>query len=205
MNFQWLELAKKLQSIARAGIAYSTNKYDIERYQQIEEASLEIISHFSNIKMADLRDLFSRETGYPTPKVDVRGVVFRNNTILMVKEEIDGNWSLPGGWAEVGLSPGEMAVKEIKEESGYDTRPKRILAVLDKNKHSHPPSPYHTYKIFIECEIIGGQQQTGMETTAVDFFELSKLPELSVERNTKEQIEMMFGFQGKPYRQVLFD
>ena len=205
MNFQWLELAKRLQSIARAGIAYSTNKYDIERYQQIEEASLEIISHFSKIKMADLRDLFPRETGYPTPKVDIRGVVFRNDTILMVREEIDGKWSLPGGWAEVGLSPAEIAVKEIREESGYDTRPKRILAVLDKNKHSHPPSPFHTYKIFIECEIIGGQQQTGMETTAVGFFKRNNLPELSVERNTSEQIEMMFGFLEDPTRPALFD
>ena len=134
MHFEWLEIAKKLQSIARAGVAYSTNKYDIERYHQVENVSLEIISNFSNIKMDELRDLFSRETGYPTPKVDVRGVVFRNDTILMVREEIDGKWSLPGGWAEVGLSPGEIAVKEIKEESGYDTRPVRILAILDKSE-----------------------------------------------------------------------
>jgi ADP-ribose pyrophosphatase YjhB (NUDIX family) len=205
MHFEWLEIAQKLQSIARAGVAYSTNKYDIERYQQIENVSLEIISNFSKIKMDDLHDLFPGESGYPTPKVDVRGVVFQNDTILMVQEEIDGKWSLPGGWAEVGLSPGEMAVKEIKEESGYDTKPVRILAILDKNKHLHPPSPYHTYKIFIECEIIGGEPQTGMETIAVDFFRRDHLPDLSIERNTREQIEMMFGFLKDPQRQVLFD
>jgi ADP-ribose pyrophosphatase YjhB (NUDIX family) len=205
MNFQWLELAKKLQSIAQAGLTYSTNKYDIERYQQIKELSLEILSHFTQTKMDHLTGLFSRERGYQTPKVDIRGVVFKENMILMVREEIDGHWSLPGGWAEVGLSPGEMAVKEIKEESGYDSRPKRILAVLDKNKHLHPPSPYHTYKIFIECEIIGGQQQPGMETMAVDFFKRNNLPDLSVERNTKEQIEMIFGFLEDPRRPITFD
>ncbi|OGB62293.1 MAG: ADP-ribose pyrophosphatase [Caldithrix sp. RBG_13_44_9] len=205
MNYDWLEFSKKLQSIAQAGLAYSTNKYDIERYQQVRNLSLEIMSHFTQVKMDHLIDLFSNEKGYQTPKVDIRGVVFKENKILMVKEEIDGNWSLPGGWAEVGLSPGEMAVKEIKEESGYDTRPKRILAVLDKNKHSHPLSPYHTYKIFIECEIIGGQQKPGIETTAVGFFEQNNLPDLSVERNTREQIDIIFGFLANQKRQVLFD
>src|SRR4030042_6750423 len=128
MNYDWLEFSKKLQSIAQAGLAYSTNKYDIERYQQVRNLSLEIMSHFTQVKMDHLIDLFSNEKGYQTPKVDIRGVVFKENKILMVKEEIEGNWSLPGGWAEVGLSPGEMAAKEIKEESGYDTRPKRLLA-----------------------------------------------------------------------------
>jgi ADP-ribose pyrophosphatase YjhB (NUDIX family) len=205
MNFQWFELAKKLQSISQAGLAYSTNKYDIERFQQVKVLSLEIMSHFTQTKMDYLIDLFSRETGYQTPKVDIRGVVFWDNKILLVKEETNGRWSLPGGWAEIGLSPGEIVVKEIKEESGYDTRPKRLLAVLDKNKHFHPPSPFHTYKIFIECEIIGGRPQTGMETTAVEFFDLSNLPELSVERNNREQIEMVFSFLENPDRPVLFD
>jgi ADP-ribose pyrophosphatase YjhB (NUDIX family) len=205
MNFQWLELAKKLQSIAQAGLTYSSNKYDIERFQQIKSLSLEIISHFSQTKMDRLTDLFSNEQGYPTPKVDVRGVVFKENAILMVREEVDGRWSLPGGWAEIGLSPGEIVIKEIKEESGYESRPKRILAVLDKNKHLHPPSPFHTYKIFIECEIIGGQPRAGMETTAVDFFDQTNLPELSVDRNTIEQIEMIFSFLEDPFRPALFD
>jgi ADP-ribose pyrophosphatase YjhB (NUDIX family) len=205
MNFQWLELAKKLQSIAQAGLTYSSNKYDIERFQQIKSLSLEIISHFSQTKMDRLTDLFSNEQGYPTPKVDVRGAVFKENAILMVREEVDGRWSLPGGWAEIGLSPGEIVIKEIKEESGYESRPKRILAVLDKNKHLHPPSPFHTYKIFIECEIIGGQPRAGMETTAVDFFDQTNLPELSVDRNTIEQIEMIFSFLEDPFRPALFD
>jgi ADP-ribose pyrophosphatase YjhB (NUDIX family) len=205
MNFEWLELAKKLQSIAQAGLAYSTNKYDLERFQQIKTLSLDIMSHFTTTSMDHLINLFSKETGYQTPKVDIRGVVFKDNKILMVQEETDGRWSLPGGWADVGLSPGEMVVKEIKEETGYETRPKRLLAVLDKNKHSHPPSPYHTYKIFIECELIGGQQKKGLETTAISFFKLTNLPSLSLDRNTKEQIEMIFNSLENQDWQVIFD
>lgn len=205
MKYEWLDIAKKIQSIAQAGLTYSDNKYDIERYEQLREISIEIMARFTDADMDKIKMLFSNETGYQTPKVDVRGVVFKDNQILMVKETIDGCWSLPGGWADIGLTPAEVAVKEVREESGLDVKPVRLLAVLDKKCHPHPPSPYHVYKIFILCEIVGGDASAGMETSEVGFFDRNKLPELSVERNTESQIRMMFGFLDNPYKVTVFD
>lgn len=205
MKYEWLETAKKIQAIAQAGLTYSDNKYDIERYQQMREISLEIMARFTDSEMEQVRELFANESGYQTPKVDVRGVVFKDNKILMVRETIDGCWSLPGGWADVGYTPGEIAVKEVREEAGLEVRPVRLLAVLDKKRHPHPPSPYHIYKIFIGCEILGGETAAGMETSEVGFFDREHLPELSVERNTESQLELMFGFLDEPDREAVFD
>lgn len=205
MKYEWLDIAKKIQSIAQAGLTYSDNKYDVERYEQLREISIKIMTQFTDAEMVKIKELFANETGYQTPKVDVRGVVFKESKILMVKETVDGCWSLPGGWADIGYTPGEIAVKEVKEESGLDVKPVKVLAVLDKKCHPHPPSPYHVYKIFILCDIIGGETSTGMETSEVGFFERDKLPELSVERNTESQMQMMFDFLDNPEKEVIFD
>lgn len=192
MQMKWLEWAKQLQSIAQAGLTYSKDMYDLERFQKIRDISVEIMSEYTNTDMKIIKDLFANETGYATPKVDIRAVIFKDEQILMVKEKIDGNWALPGGWADIGLSPSEVAVKEAKEESGFDVRAIKLLAVHDKKYHPHPPSPYHVYKLFIECEIVGGQATEGAETSEVRFFYENGLPELSIERNTESQIRMVF-------------
>jgi len=201
---KWLEWAKQLQSIAQAGLTYSKDQYDLERFQQIRDISVEIMSGYTNTDMKRIIDLFANESGYATPKVDVRAVVFKDEQILMVKEKIDEKWALPGGWADIGLSPSEVAVKEAKEESGFDVRALRLLAVHDKKCHPHPPSPYHVYKLFILCEIVGGQAALGVETSEVKFFGENELPELSKERNTESQIRMVFRLKDKSM-QVEFD
>lgn len=132
MNHQWIEVAKRLQSIAQAGLTYSKSKYELERFEEIRKISAEMMSQYADTQFDKVTDLFANETGYQTPKVDVRAVVFRDNQILMVREESDGCWSLPGGWADIGYSPGENAVKEVREEAGLDVRPIRLLAVLDE-------------------------------------------------------------------------
>ncbi|WP_128657321.1 NUDIX hydrolase [Paenibacillus sp. 598K] len=192
MEPKWLEWAKQLQSIAQAGLTYSKDQYDLERFQQIRDISVEIMSAYTDTDMKEIIGLFANENGYATPKVDIRAVVFKNGQILMVRETIDGKWALPGGWADIGLSPREVAVKEVKEESGFDVRALRLLAVHDKKCHPHPPSPYHVYKLFILCEIVGGQAASGIETSDVKFFGENELPELSEERNTESQIRMAF-------------
>lgn len=204
MEPKWLEWAKQLQSIAQAGLTYSKDQYDLERFQQIRDISVEIMSGYTNTDMKRIIDLFANESGYATPKVDVRAVVFKDEQILMVKEKIDEKWALPGGWADIGLSPSEVAVKEAKEESGFDVRALRLLAVHDKKCHPHPPSPYHVYKLFILCEIVGGQAALGVETSEVKFFGENELPELSKERNTESQIRMVFRLKDKSM-QVEFD
>ncbi|MCJ7992597.1 NUDIX hydrolase [Priestia sp. OVS21] len=205
MEHKWLDWAKQLQSLAQAGLAYSKDIYDIERFELIRNISVEMLSQQTGMEMTVIKDLFASETGYATPKVDIRAVIFKDNKILMVKENSDGSWSLPGGWADIGLTPSEVAVKEVKEESGFDVKAVKLLAVMDMKCHPHPPSPFHIYKMFIQCEIIGGQPMKGVETSAVEFFVENKLPPLSIARNTQTQIEMVFKHLYNPKEPVYFD
>lgn len=205
MEYKWLDWAKQIQAIAQAGLTYSKDVYDLERFEQLRQISMEMVSTYTNVEMKMIKDLFANETGYATPKVDIRAVVCRDGKILMVKEKIDGGWSLPGGWADIGLTPSEVAVKEAKEESGFDVKPVKLLAVLDKKCHPHPPSPYHVYKMFIQCEIVGGHPVGGTETSAVEFFAEDELPPLSADRNTESQIRMLFEYLKNSLKEPVFD
>ncbi|HLR09021.1 MAG TPA: NUDIX hydrolase [Bacillota bacterium] len=205
MEPKWLEWAKQLQSIAQAGLTYSKDKYDIERFEMIRDISVDMLSQQTKINKTVIKELFANETGYATPKVDVRAVVFKDNKILMVKEEDDDVWALPGGWADIGLSPSEVAVKEVQEESGFKVKATKLIGVFDKKFHSHPPSAYHVYKLFIQCEIIGGKPETGLETSAVNFFAAKELPPLSVARNTESQIRWAFDHLHNPKQAVYLD
>lgn len=193
MNSKWLEWARKIQAIAQNGLTYAQDVFDQQRYEELQNISAEIIEEYSNHTFTEIKDLFSKEFGYATPKVDVRGVVFRGDTILLVKEKGDNKWTLPGGWADVGESPSENVVREVYEESGYQTRAVRVLAVYDKSKHPHTPeTPFHVYKLFFLCEIFGGVPRGGIETEDASFFRLDALPELSLSRVTAEQIARMY-------------
>jgi ADP-ribose pyrophosphatase YjhB (NUDIX family) len=205
MQLKWLEWAKQIQAISQAGLEYSRDPYDLERFQMLREISVEILSEYTDVENEMVRMLFAAETGYATPKVDVRGVVFQGGKLLLVRERLDGAWALPGGWADIGLSPTEVVVKEVKEEAGLDVKAVRLLGVLDKKFHDHPPSPWHVYKMFILCEIVGGEARSGMETLQVDFFGADELPELSVERNTENQIRSLFEAVKSNDREVWLD
>ncbi len=190
MTPKWLTWAKQLQAIAQQGLEYSKDPYDIERFKMIRELSVEIMSDYTDIKEEKIRDLFCNEEGYQTPKVDVRGVIIKDDHILLVKETIDGKWSLPGGWAEFDLSVKENVIKEVKEEAGLEVKPERIIAVQDRKYHNKSVSAYGIYKIFVLCSEIGGVFEPNSETEASGYFELDALPPLSEGRNTKEQIKM---------------
>ncbi len=205
IKYAWLDMAKRMQALAQSGLEYSDNKYDRDRYQQMRQLSLEIMHDFTELRMDKLVGAFASEQGYQTPKVDVRGVVFRGDQILMVRETIDGNWSLPGGWADVGLTPSEVAIKEVFEESGLEVVPERLLAVLDKKRHNHPPDMFHIYKIFILCRETGGELKGGMETSETGFFGPDKFPPLSVPRITTEQISLMYEYKSDPLKPASFD
>jgi ADP-ribose pyrophosphatase YjhB (NUDIX family) len=191
MPLFWLECAKKLEAIARTGIFYSSNPFDKERFEQIETISNELISHYSGLMPIEVNNFYNLENGYVTPKIDIRSVIFKNDMILMVKEKTDGKWTVPGGWADIGFTPYEIAVKETFEESGLEVKPIRVLAIMDKKCHSHPPSPFYSYKIFILCEITGGHLQASLETSESRFFNLGELPELSEERITPDQLRII--------------
>lgn len=205
MQLKWLEWAKQIQAISQTGLAYSKDIYDRERFEMLRDLSIEILNEYTDVEVDQIRTLFAEETGYATPKVDIRGVIFKEDKILLVKERIDGSWALPGGWADIGLSPKEVVVKEAKEESGLEVLPVRLLAVLDKKFHDHPPAPSHVYKMFILCDIVGGEMKAGMETSDVAFFDEDQLPELSAERNTEKQIRKLFEMRKSADKEVLFD
>ncbi|WJH33688.1 NUDIX hydrolase N-terminal domain-containing protein [Paenibacillus sp. CC-CFT747] len=140
MDTKWLEWAKQIQAISQIGLTYSKDPYDLERYEALRELSVDILAYHTTASREQIRLTFASDTGYATPKVDVRAVIFEKDRLLLVREKIDGAWALPGGWADIGYSPSEVAVKEVKEESGYDVKPSRLLAVLDKKFHLHPRS-----------------------------------------------------------------
>jgi ADP-ribose pyrophosphatase YjhB (NUDIX family) len=206
MDPVWLKWAKELVAISQNGLTYSDNAYDIERYQAVRRIAAEIMSAQSDLNTETLMAILAREEGYATPKVDVRGAVFRDQKILLVKEKIDGGWTLPGGWADPCQSPSECVVREIREESGYETEARRLLAVYDRSRHPHePPMPFHIYKLFFLCDITGGSPQISHETTAVDFFAEDRIPDLSVSRVLPDQIARMFEHYRNPDLPTDFD
>lgn len=207
MNPQWLAWVQQLQAIAQNGIAYSENAYDVERYEQLRAIAVEMLATHTTMDPTTVLGLFQQEEGYATPKVDVRGVVFRDNQILLVKERSDGGWTLPGGWADIGDSPATAVVREIEEESGYLTKATKLLALYDRNhpRHDHPLHFYHIYKLFFRCEIIGGAAKTSHETDEVGFFSRDAIPPLSLTRNVPSQIARLFAHYDDPTLPTEFD
>ncbi len=203
---RWLDWCSRLQAIAQTGLTFAKDPYDIERYQAIRTIAAEMLAVGTSVKLERVRELLRVDTGYATPKVDVRGVVFREGKILLVRERSDGKWTLPGGWADLNESPAENVVREIREESGFETRVVKLLAVLDRSKHPHEPAfPYHVYKLFLRCEIIGGTAMQSSETDGVDFFAEDALPDLSITRITKAQIHRLFEHARQPDLPTDFD
>ena len=152
-----VEVAKRVRALAQNGLVYSLSEYDTERYEELTRLSDRITALATGLDEADVASGYRPATDYVTPKVDIRAVVFNEKEeILLVREKADGHWSLPGGWSDVGYSPKEVAAKEVKEETGLDVRPVRLLAVMDMSKHPHPVIPYYVYKFFILCEPVGG-------------------------------------------------
>jgi len=185
-----MEWARELRAIGQTGLHYTENDYECERYERVRQIAGQMLACCSTMEADEAADLDAADFGYVTPKVDVRGVVFRNGRVLLVQEVADcGRWTVPGGWADVNDTPSEAVVREIAEESGYDARPVRLLAVYDREKQGHvPPFPCHVYKLFFQCEITGGSPSTDHETSGVAFFDVDDLPELSVARVTEKQL-----------------
>ncbi|HAS37872.1 MAG TPA: ADP-ribose pyrophosphatase [Ruminococcaceae bacterium] len=203
-EMKWLEWAIELQSLAQAGLTYSKDAYDIERFERIREISAEIVAHKSDISTEKVKNLFCNEKGYQTPKLDTRAAIFKDGKILLVKEN-NGKWSLPGGWVDVNVSVGENAVKEVKEESGLDVTAQRIIAVQDRAKHNLPAYAYGICKIFVLCKLIGGRFEKNIETTGFSYFSLDELPELAEEKNNADQIKMCFDAYFDEKMPVQFD
>jgi len=198
-NPQWLGWARRLQAIAQIGIEYCKDPYDRQRYEEIQRLAAEMTAKSAGLAdIGPLVELFKNEVGYATPKIDIRTAVFDQDRILLVRERADGLWTLPGGWADIGESPSSAAVREVKEESGYEIVVRKLAAVYDRDKHGHPPMAYHVYKFFFIGELCGGRAEPSLETSGVEFFGEDELPPLSMTRVTPAQLKHMFGHFRNP-------
>jgi ADP-ribose pyrophosphatase YjhB (NUDIX family) len=195
-----LRWARELQAVAQTGLAYAEpSVFDRARYEQVRRVAAEMLAAANGDDALVLESELARETGHATPKLDVRGVAFRDDGILLVRERIDGLWTLPGGWADVGESPSRTAVRELREESGFSARPVKLLALYDRDRHGHPPHPWHTWKVLILCELLDEPQAPlGDETDAAGFFALDALPPLSLPRVTERQLARLFEHRAHP-------
>ena len=202
---KWLHWAIEIQSLAQAGLAYTDNVYDIERYERLREIAAEMINEKSDIPLDKVKDLFCCETGYQTPKLDTRAAIFKNGKILLVHEN-NGTWSLPGGWCDVLESVESNTLKEVREETGLEARAVRLISVQDRNKHNKPIYAYGVCKVFVLCEVIGGKFEENIETTEIRYFSADELPEnLAEEKTSREQIEMCFEAYAVDNWQTQFD
>lgn len=205
MNDKWLEFAIRIQSIAQTGLQYGKDKYDRERYEELRKISAEMMSEKTDIPVNKIYDLFCSETGYQTPKVDTSAAVFIDGKILLVHEN-NGTWSLPGGWCDTDQSVASNTEKEVFEETGFNVRAERIIAVHDWRKHNVTNYAYGVVKIFMLCKYESGEFKDNIETTETRLFDRASLPDnLAVEKTTKEQIFMCFDSYENNTLSALFD
>lgn len=206
MTVKWLDWVRRLQSIAQAGFTYNNIDFDQERYQQIQAVASEIAEAHTDIPKTKIETLYQQEKGYTTPKIDARGVVFNENgEILLVKEASTGKWTLPGGWADVWDTPSQAVEREIHEESGYETKATKLLALYDRDNQGHPIHEFSIWKSYFLCELTGGKAQTSTETSDVGFFAENNLPELDTGRTLKKHILQFFEHYRDPSLDTDFD
>ncbi len=201
---KWMDWAREIFSLSQAGLTYSQNEFDIERYKRLQEITAEIIASQSELEKQNVLDSFSMQAGYATPKIDVRGAVVHEGRILLIQERADGRWSMPGGWADLGNAPASVAEREVWEESGYRVKAEKVVAVLDANR-IEPMEFFHAFKIIFLCTLLGGEPRVSYETLAVDFFDPNDLPPLSLFRTNEAMLQEVFAHVRDPLRRTAFD
>jgi len=206
MTAMHVEWARKIQSIAQIGLEYAQDPYDRERYEELRDLAAAMMAELSDVPGSDWLEIFRNETGYATPKVDVRGAVFREGRVLLSREASDGCWSLPGGWADVNDPPSQAVIRELREETGYEVRCAKLAAVLDRDLHYHADArPFHSYKLMFLCEITGEADALCHDILETEFFPVDQLPPLSLHRTLPMHIELMYRHYLDPSLPTEFD
>jgi ADP-ribose pyrophosphatase YjhB (NUDIX family) len=202
---RWLEWAREIQALAQTSSHYAENDYQRQRYKRLLEIAAEIVAEHSSLEYPHVIEAFRQPIGYTTPRVDVRGAVFLDGKLLLVRERMDGRWTLPGGWADVGDVPSEAAEREVLEEAGFNVKARKLIGVYDANRFG-PLELYHAYKIIFWCDLLGGEAQPSEETSEVAFFDRDQLPgELSGERTNFRHIQDAFACLAEPGKPTVFD
>jgi ADP-ribose pyrophosphatase YjhB (NUDIX family) len=201
----WLKWAREIQALAQTGYHYAQNDYQRERYHRLADIAAEIFSEHTNFEPTPLADVFHAQIGYATPRVDVRGAVFRDGKLLLVRERLDGGWTMPGGWADVGDLPSRAVEREVWEEAGFRVEARRVIGVYDANR-TGPLELFHAFKIVFLCELISGEPRPSNETSEVAFFGPDEIPgQLSGERTRPRHIKDAFSVFGNPDLSTFFD
>ena len=204
-NFKWLEIAREIQQLSQTGAAFSVTDYEKNRYKRLTEITAEIIEHHTTLEKESVTKVLMEHPGYATPKIDVRAAVIKDGKILLVQESTDNCWAMPGGWADVGDVPSEVASRECKEESGFDVKPIKVIGVFDANRIGGRLEFFHAFKIIFLCELIGGQATPSDETLDVQFFDFNKLPSLSLNRTNENHLNEIKLHLINPDRKTYFD
>lgn len=202
---KWLEIAREIQQLAQTGAAFAETGYEKDRYKRLNEITAEIIEHHTTLEKESVIKTLMNHPGYATPKIDVRAAVIKDGKILLVQESTDNCWAMPGGWADVGNIPSEVAIRETKEESGFDVKPKKVIGVYDANRVGGRLEFFHAFKIIFLCELIGGEAKTNYETLDVKFFDFNKLPPLSPNRTNEKHLDEIKHHLSNPERKTFFD
>ena len=192
-RLDWFAIARELKTISQAGKFFAKDDYERKRHEEIEAICAQIVAAHTETLVGEVLRILQQDSGYPTPKVDCRGVAFRDDKVLLVLEREDGGWTLPGGWCDQGLTPSQNVAREFWEESGYEVRVVRPLAIFDRDNQGHtPPYLFSIYKLFFLCEITGGAPQSSNETSDVPFFGMDQIPPLPHGRTLERQLHRVF-------------
>lgn len=202
---RWMEWAREIQALSQTGYHFAENEYQRDRYQRLSQIAAEIIAEYGGLDYPSLADVFQAQIGYATPRVDVRGAVFQDGKLLLVRERMDGCWTMPGGWADVGDVPSQSAEREVWEEAGFHTQARKVIGVYDANR-TGPLEVFHAYKIVFLCDLIDGEARPSEETSEVAFFGQDEIPAaLSGERCKPRHIQDAFAALLDSSRPTVFD
>jgi ADP-ribose pyrophosphatase YjhB (NUDIX family) len=202
---KWLEWAREIQQLSQTGLAFAKTEYEMMRYKRLIELTAEIVEYHTHLDKSEIEKVFMKQPGYATPKIDVRAAVIKDDKILLVQEKSDNLWAMPGGWADVGNIPSEVAIRETKEESGFDVKPRKIIGVYDANRVGGQLEFFHAFKIIFFCDVIGGMATTSDETIDVKYFSFEEIPPLSMNRTNKNHLEEIRLHLKDSNRQTYFD
>src|SRR3954451_7791979 len=194
----WIDWVRRVQHVSETAQAYTTDPYDIKRYEEIARLAAEVAGQGSGLD--------THGAGHPTPKVDVRAALVRDGKVLLVHEVADGRWALPGGWADIGEPPSVSAEREFREESGVPVRAVKLVAVHDRDRHNPPPHVHHIFKLLFLCEETGAPPGAPAdEVEDVGWFPLADLPPLSTGRTSRDQLELAVAHAARPDLPTDFD
>jgi len=180
----WIQ---RLRAIAQTGLAFHPPVYDRERYEEMLELAAEMsatradLSRDENLSDALYNkwrsEIHSGAPGYVTPKIGIGAVVFNARDELLLIERPSGYWLFPTGWADVGYTPAQVAIKEVREETGLAVTPTRLIAVYDLRRLLEHETNLHFYSLIFYCRLDGGEiHLRPHEARQANFFARDHLP-----------------------------